>query len=69
MNAMRHNADVLKSQWDKPNKYDGYWKSKEMTQKTDHEQRLGERGKGFWQGNAGTDTNSIGSVLEGLEKN
>ena len=69
MNAMRQNADVLKSQWDKSNKYDGYWRGEEMTRKTQYEEMLGNRGKGYSVGNHMTDTNSVESVLEGLEKN
>ena len=69
MNAMRQNADVLKSQWDKSNKYDGYWRGDEMTRKTQYEEMLGNRGKGYSMGNHMTDTNSVDSVLEGLEKN
>lgn len=69
MNGMRRNADILKDQWDKSNKYDGYWRSREMTQKQGSEEALGVRGKGFWTHNATQDTNSIESVIEGLEKN
>ena len=66
---MQRNAEILKSQWDKSNKYDGYWRSDIMTQKQKNEEKLGARGKGFWTGNAGTDTNSIETVIEGLENN
>ena len=69
MNGSRRNADILKSQWDKSNKYDGYWRSKPMTQKQNQEEALGVRGKGFSVGNAMTDTNSIETIIEGLEKN
>ena len=69
MNGSRRNADILKSQWDKSNKYDGYWRGKEMTNKQQHEEALGVRGKGFWVHNATTDTNSVEAVIEGLEKN
>lgn len=40
-----------------------------MTQKQGSEEALGVRGKGFWTHNATQDTNSIESVIEGLEKN
>jgi hypothetical protein len=69
MNGSRRNADILKSQWDKSNKYDGYWRSQQMTNKQNQEEALGVRGKGFSVENAMTDTNSIETVIEGLEKN
>ena len=67
MNAMRHNADVLKDQWDKPNKFDGYWRDEKLTAKQKFEESLGTRGKGYSVGNHMTDTNSIETVIEGLE--
>ena len=68
MTAMRHNADVLKDQWDQPNKYDGYWRDERMTAKQKFEESLGTRGKGYSVGNHTTDTNSTETVIEGLEK-
>ena len=66
---MRRNADILKDQWDKPNKYEGYWRSKEMTRKQSSHEAMGVRGRGFWTQAATQDTNSIETVIEGLEKN
>jgi hypothetical protein len=40
-----------------------------MTQKQNQEEALGVRGKGFSVGNAMTDTKSIETIIEGLEKN
>ena len=69
MQNMRKSADALKDQWDRPNKFDGHWRSKQMTGKQVMEQHLGVRGRGYKTQNATTDTNSVESVIESLEKN
>ena len=67
MRIMRSNADALKDQWAQPTKFNGYWRSEQMTAKYKSEAARGVESKGFVTSSAQSDTNSVAAVLQGLE--
>lgn len=64
----QRNSQILKDQWSKPVKFDGYWRDEKATQKHRADTEGGVRTKGYVTLGAQTNANSYASVLDSLEQ-